>query len=219
MPSPTRARRWARRRRAARRSISRCCHGSRRSRATSRPRGCPRSRRSSSFRSTCGCQLDAARQRRANALARLDLLRREGDALATEAGALAGAQASLSRVGPAAPNRNPDGSPCRTDRALADDFRRDGQACRERIVIALLRYANAWTTGELPRAEAQVRARALGHAAVVDASVNALAQWESLVKVPLDQLVAYHADGTRPQDVAALLSALGLGAVAATAHR
>jgi hypothetical protein len=100
-----------------------------------------------------------------------------------------------------------------------DDYRQGDARCRELIVNALLQYANAWTLGRVAEEDLDYRLIAARHAAVLDASENALSQWQALITVPLDQLEAFYARGTKPEDVAALLSALGLGAATAAAVR
>ena len=152
-------------------------------------------------------RLDAAKKSHDNALARLALLRQKRDLLLSEVTNLNKAKNALATITPVV---------CARTEPLSAAFETGSARCRELIATALLAYANAWTLGHMPRNEIDYRINATRHSAVLDASENALAQWESLIKIPIDNLVAFHASGTKAQDIAALLNALGLGALAAT---
>lgn len=151
-------------------------------------------------------RLEAARLRLANAEARLELLRGRRDALIAEVRALNQARMTLDLL-------TKDG--CRTG-ALTDDFRKGNAKCRELTARALLHFANSWTLGRVAQEEADYRLIAARHSAVVDASENALAQWETLIGVPVSQLVAFHGSGIRAQDIAQFLYALGITTAIAT---
>lgn len=160
-------------------------------------------------------RLDAAKRRQEHAEARLALMRAQRDAMITELQSSFKATQLLD----AAVQPLPSGGGCDASKALADAHKAGATRCRDFIVRALVDHANAWTLGRTTQEEIEYRLIAARHAAVIDASENALAQWESLVKIPVDQLVTYHGSGTRTADIVALLSALGLGALAANASR
>ena len=82
------------------------------------------------------------------------------------------------------------------------------------IARALINYANSWTLGRLGEREIQKRLIAQRHSASLESSVNALRQWENLIGVPLGQLVMLHGSGITTEEIAALINALGLGAIA-----
>jgi len=94
-----------------------------------------------------------------------------------------------------------------------EDLTAASLACRELMVSALLRYANSWTLGRFVQEEMDYRVIGLRHLAVIDQSEVAFAQWENVLSVPIGQLVEYHSGGIRPEDVANLINALGLGAI------
>ena len=157
-------------------------------------------------------QLDALTQRLTNAEARLALLKEQRVAMIQELTLLTQTQDAVRKL--------------RTDcklgtAALADEFKATTTTpgCRERLARGLLLYANSWTLARVPQEEIYYRLIGLRHAAVLDASENSLAQWESLIGVPVSRIIAYHASGIRGPDVATLINALGLGAIAvAAAH-
>jgi len=153
--------------------------------------------------------LDAARQRLASADARLGLLRTKRDALVSELLWLDRTRLTLDLIAK---------ETCRRA-SVANDFEAGSPRCRELTLQALLAYANSWTLGRIPQEEADYRSIAARHAAVVDASENALAQWESLIGVPMGQLVAFHASGINPQDIAEFLYALGITTAITTSGR
>lgn len=157
-------------------------------------------------------QLDALTHRLTNAEARLALLKEQRAAMIQELTLLTQTRDAVQKL--------------RTDcnlgtAALADEFKATTTrpSCRERLGRGLLLYANSWTLARVPQEEIYYRLIGLRHSAVLDASENSLAQWESLIGVPVSRIIAYHASGIRGPDVATLINALGLGAIAiAAAH-
>lgn len=136
---------------------------------------------------------------------RVALLRSKRDALGRELLQLARAAHTLRQL--------PPGHRSRTvfDYYTASSTPR---AAQEDVARALLSYANAWTLGRVPAEVSDYELIALSHEGAVDASANALAQWENLIGVPLSQLLAWHGSGIRVEDIARLLSAAGLAAIA-----
>ena len=80
---------------------------------------------------------------------------------------------------------------------------------------ALAKYAEAWTVSRIPMKEIEWKLIALAHDRALDQSEAALAQWEALVRTPLEAVVASAGSGLKPEDVARLLHAIELGALAA----
>lgn len=156
-------------------------------------------------------RLEAARRRVANAEARLLLMRLKRDALLEELIWVNKTLASLRQLATVG------GASCVVRSSLMDDFVKNKGACRELIVNALLHFANSWTLGRIPQEEIDYRLIAARHTAVLDASEVALAQWQSLIGVPISQLAVFHGSGVKPEDFSALFSTLGFGAASAAA--
>ena len=104
---------------------------------------------------------------------------------------------------------------CAVDKSLAENlrvYRADPatQPCARQTAEVLIAWGNARVLGE-----AQAYARiALEHELAVDASQAAARQWQSLLEIPLAQLVAYHQAGFDSADLYKVLEVLGLGAIA-----
>ena len=81
------------------------------------------------------------------------------------------------------------------------------------VTRSLLLLSESWVAGEIPRAEARWRDIALRHDGALDASETALAAWNNLIGVPLEQLVAVHSAGITSEQIAALINAAGFTAV------
>lgn len=108
---------------------------------------------------------------------------------------------------------------CRPLSSLAEDFEKfaqpDGKkACARYTVSALVAFGNASVHGKAEIVDAQYRLIGLEHLAAVDASQSALRQWQTLLEVPLAQLVAFQAAGITADDVYQLLNVVGLGVIA-----
>ncbi len=88
------------------------------------------------------------------------------------------------------------------------------ERCREKVFKLLAAYSNAWTFGRVPQEQSDYRLIALHHEAALDSSEIAFARWENLLGVPIDQLVALHNTGIRPETVSNIVNALGMGAIA-----
>ena len=92
------------------------------------------------------------------------------------------------------------------------------ERCRERVFKLLVAYSNAWTFGRVPQEQNFYRLIALHHEASLDQSEVALARWENVLGVPINQLAALYGTGTRPADVVSLVSSIastvGLGIIA-----
>ncbi len=89
------------------------------------------------------------------------------------------------------------------------------EKCREDVFRLLVAYSNAWTLGRVKVEQFDYRLIALHHQAALDSSEIAFAKWQSLLGLPIDQLVALHQTGLRAEDIMSIVNALGLGAIAA----
>jgi hypothetical protein len=97
-----------------------------------------------------------------------------------------------------------------TTKAIVEE---DG-ATAEIAVDALAYVAESWTTGRTPAEEADFLLAGIDHRGALENSSAAFAQWANLIGVPLSQLLAYHQSGIRSEDLANLINAAGLGAIA-----
>jgi hypothetical protein len=145
-------------------------------------------------------ELESVRKRRQRAQTVLDLLRLKRDATGAELGLLRGVQTDLNGQDATKTIVSLIGDP-------ADMLR------HQRLASALLNYVNAWTVHRVAEEQADYMLIGLRHAAALDASESALAQWDNLVGEPITQLVALHGSGVKTQDLANLIQAAGLGAI------
>jgi hypothetical protein len=87
--------------------------------------------------------------------------------------------------------------------------------CKREIHRMLTELSNAWTFGYLPQQLAEYHRIALSHDSALDSSEIAFLRWQNLLAIPIDQLVTLHGTGIKPEDIASLIQALGLGSIAA----
>lgn len=101
--------------------------------------------------------------------------------------------------------------------ALGDLGRCTGtqEACKRHFEKALQDYTDSWTLARIPATEIDWRLIDLAHVRTLDDSQAALAQWEGLVRAPLEAIVTSTARGLHPDDVARLVDAIQFGALAA----
>ncbi|HEY4640312.1 MAG TPA: hypothetical protein VII75_03135 [Thermoanaerobaculia bacterium] len=79
--------------------------------------------------------------------------------------------------------------------------------------VALAKYTEAWTASRIPTTAVEWKLIGLAHDRALDQSEAALAQWDALVRTPLEVLVAAEGSGLKPDDIARLLHAIELGAI------
>jgi len=104
---------------------------------------------------------------------------------------------------------------CTIKDRVDESFAKSDAVCREPIALALIHYAIAWTAGRIPAENARWIARGVMHEEAIDASETALALWQGMLAVPLEEIARYHASGVVPAQVAQIVvTALGLGAIA-----
>jgi hypothetical protein len=83
------------------------------------------------------------------------------------------------------------------------------------LEIALQKYTESWTGGRIPLTAIEWKLIGLTHERALDASESAIAQWDGLVRTPLEALVASAGSGLRPAEIARLLQTLEMSALAA----
>lgn len=86
---------------------------------------------------------------------------------------------------------------------------------QELAADALACIAESWSVGRTPAEEIDFLIFGIDHRVALENSSAAFAQWSNLIGVPLSQLVAYHESGIKPEDLANLINAAGLSAIAA----
>jgi hypothetical protein len=104
---------------------------------------------------------------------------------------------------------------CMLTSRIDESFAKSEPVCRESISLALIHYTMSWTAGRIPAENARWLARGVMHEEAIDASGAALALWQGMLAVPLDEIARYHESGVVPAQLAQILvTALGLGAIA-----
>ncbi len=81
-------------------------------------------------------------------------------------------------------------------------------------------YADSFSIEAATVAEAEYRLLSLQYDIALDRSEDAVQQWQSLIAVPIDRLIAYHGAGVKPAEVAAIVTqAIGLAAIGVGVNR
>lgn len=95
----------------------------------------------------------------------------------------------------------------------------NNKTAKRELYKALAAFSRAMAA-RAPQDEYEYRLIDLDHQEVVAANRSAIRAWDSLVKVPLDQIEAYHAAGIPPEKIAELLvTGLSLGAIGVGVNR
>ncbi|UQA54680.1 hypothetical protein [Polyangium aurulentum] len=119
---------------------------------------------------------------------------------------------------PASASPSPAPSPrvrCTLTPRIDESFAKSEPVCREPISLALIHFTMSWTAGRIPAENARWLARGVMHEEAIDASGAALALWQGMLAVPLEEIARYHESGVVPAQLAQILvTALGLGAIA-----
>lgn len=87
--------------------------------------------------------------------------------------------------------------------------------CSMHAAKALLSFSGAWTAGRVPVEQGEYLLVDQVELAALDESEAALVQTEGAVKAAMAQIVALHASGIKPEDIAALAQAISLPVIAA----
>lgn len=85
---------------------------------------------------------------------------------------------------------------------------------KEMASYAMIYYNTAWTLCRTKQEEIDYKIIHLKHLSALQDSGNALKQWNTLISIPLAQIVKWEASGIKPDQISALIEALGLGAIA-----
>lgn len=85
---------------------------------------------------------------------------------------------------------------------------------QEAAVTALMYLAESWSSGRTPAEVIDFLISGIDHRAALHNSSSAFAQWANLIGVPLSKLAAYHESGIKSGDLANLINAAGLSAIA-----
>ena len=83
------------------------------------------------------------------------------------------------------------------------------EKCREKVFKLLAAYSNSWLLGRVPQEQLDYQLINLHHVAALDTSEIAFARWESLLGMPVNQLVTLHGTGVRREDISTIINALG----------
>lgn len=181
-------------------------------------------------------EIEHAKRRQARGEERLRLLESEYTALVVETEALTLAQVGLASW------KEARGKAVEAAKAAAAKAKAAGQASRPRhfaaslfetikadvpdhvmkptadeqegAAFALSQYANSWTSGRVHQEEIDYMLIAIDNKATLDAAARSLAQWQNLIGVPITQLEAFYGTGLTKEDVANLIHAAGLAAIA-----
>ena len=103
---------------------------------------------------------------------------------------------------------------CKRNKNLYEDYKTASQNCKSLVAEALLGYANAQTLGRARQELIDYQLIAQRHEVLLDESESALAMTDNLIRVPLAQLSKLYASGIKSEDLANLIQALGLSAIA-----
>ncbi|MDQ5871162.1 MAG: hypothetical protein M3547_03045 [Acidobacteriota bacterium] len=91
---------------------------------------------------------------------------------------------------------------------------------RVQLRQSVAEYADSFSIDAVAAAEADYRLVSVEYEIALDRSEDAVRQWQTLIAVPIDRLIAYHSAGIKPAEVAAIVTqALGLGAIAVGVNR
>lgn len=150
-------------------------------------------------------QAAAAQKRVERALESERIIKRQRDHLLDELDFLLDARANLAAARPAC-----SGKPLHV--ALNSG---SANPCSMLAAKALLSFSGAWTAGRVPLEQGEYLLVDQMELAALDESEAALAQTEGVVNAAMAQIVALHASGIKPEDIAALVQAISLPVIAA----
>ncbi|XLZ71296.1 hypothetical protein ABT364_04840 [Massilia sp. SR12] len=150
-------------------------------------------------------QAAAAQKRVERALESERIIKKQRDHLLDELDFLLDARANLAAARPAC-----TGKPLYS--ALNSGT---ANPCSIYAAKALLSFSAAWTAGRVPVEQGEYLLVDQMELAALDESEAALVQTEGVVKAAMAQIVALHASGVKPEDIAALVQAISLPVIAA----
>lgn len=104
--------------------------------------------------------------------------------------------------------------PAIAGRSMYETWEKASKICRNLIVQRLINILNAITFGQAQQELIYYQLIAQSHDAALDSSEVAITQVDTLIRLPLAQLVKAYGSGITPQQLGNLINALGLGAIA-----
>lgn len=104
--------------------------------------------------------------------------------------------------------------PALVGQSMYQIWEKASKSCRNLVAQRLISVLNAMTFGEAQQELIDYQLIAQGHDAALDSSEAAINQVDTLIRLPLTQLVRAYGSGFTPQQVGSLINALGLGAIA-----
>ena len=91
---------------------------------------------------------------------------------------------------------------------------------RVQLLRSVTAFADSFSLGGAAAADADYRLVALEYDKSLDRSEDAVKEWERLIAVPIDRLIAFYGSGIKAETVAAIMTqALGLGLIGAGVNR
>jgi hypothetical protein len=104
--------------------------------------------------------------------------------------------------------------PAMVGQSMYQTWENASKRCRNLIAQRLISVLNAITFGEAQQELIDYQLIAQGHDAALDSSEVAINQVDTLIRLPITQLVKAYGSGVTPQQLGNLINALGLGAIA-----
>jgi len=150
-----------------------------------------------------GLERDATQVQVARAEQQIALLHEKRDAMQRELTLLIEARAALAE----------SATRC-TDLQTFDSFRKPTGRCGQVLRRALNAFSEAWTLGRIPEVRVEWQLTQLDHERALDAGALALREWNALLSVQMDALVASHATGVKPEQIGKVIDSIGFGAIA-----
>ncbi len=98
-------------------------------------------------------------------------------------------------------------------KSYADIIVSGSDAEKKLASFAMTYYSASWTLPRQGQEKIDYQIHHLDHLSSLHASSKALKQWNSLIKIPLNQLVEWEARGIKPEQLSGLIQALGFAGV------
>jgi hypothetical protein len=93
-------------------------------------------------------------------------------------------------------------------------------ATKRHLYESIMFYVDSIATARLRQEQLELQLVAVDHEEAVDSAQTAIGLWNALIATPINELVAYHASGIKPEEIAALVIQLvTLGGIATGVNR
>ncbi len=86
---------------------------------------------------------------------------------------------------------------------------------KQLATYAMTYYATSWTLARIEEELIDYQIIHLDHVTALNSSVSALKQWNSLIKIPLNQILQWEAQGIKSEQLSGLIQALGFAGLIA----